>query len=385
MLNEPNIDDEIRTEYRRIYGGAETEAETPAKEEAPQETETGIVAGDTGDAESGRVVEEKPTPNRDEAGKFVAKEQAKEPVANGASPQSSTPTSEDQPTPAPAPEPSRDINRAPSSWKPTAKAAWANLPPEIRAEVHRRESDFLKGQSGLLPDAHLGQSMRSVIEPYRSLIDAEGGTPERAVGSLLRTAALFRMGSTQQKQQALQQLASQYNIPMQAATEADTGQAAQAPISDPRVDQLYQYLQGQEQARQQQEQRATESAAEAWINESSPDGKPLRPYLDDVMPGMNVRVPQIRSTNPSLSHREVLQQAYEQEIWAHPEIRSLLIKQQQNELEARSRTENQERVNLAKRASSVNVPRRGSTLTPAKPGSMNDTIEKEARRLGLVT
>jgi hypothetical protein len=81
----------------------------------------------------------------------------------------------------------------------------------------------------------------------------------------------------------------------------------------------------------------------------------------------------------------VLQQAYEQEIWAHPEIRSLLIKQQQNELEARSRTENQERVNLAKRASSVNVPRRGSTLTPAKPGSMNDTIEKEARRLGLVT
>jgi hypothetical protein len=330
------------------------------------------------------VAEAKPATNRDESGKFT---KAKEPVANGASPQSSTNPPEDQPTQAPAPEPSRDINRAPSSWKPTAKAAWSNLPPEIRAEVHRRESDFLKGQSGLLPDAHLGQEMRQVIDPYRMLIDSEGGTPARAVGDLLKTAALFRMGTQEQKQQALMQIARQFNVQMPALQSADGQPINQPtqPANDPRVDQLYQYLHGQEMARQQQAQRETESAAEAWINEASPDGKPLRPYLDDVMSGMNVRVPQIRQMNPSLSHKEVLQQAYEQEIWANPEIRSLLIKQQQDELQARSRTENQERVNLAKRASSVNVPRRGSTLTPAKPGTMAETIEKEARRLGLVT
>jgi hypothetical protein len=393
MLNTANINEEIRTEYRRIYG----DTEAPSKDEPSVESE---VQGQTEAQEE--TVEATPEEGaapvlRDATGKFAKSpdsaitEPPKEPAANGASPQSSTPTSEDQPTQAPAPEASRDINRAPSSWKPTAKAAWANLPPEIRAEVHRRESDFLKGQSGLLPDAHLGQSMRSVIEPYRAIIDAEGGTPERAVADLLRTAALFRMGTAQQKQQALQQIARQYGISMEPDKRPDIqtadGQGFNQPTSyqDPRVDQLFQYLQGQENARQHETQKQVESAANSWINESAPDGKPLRPYLDDVMPGMNVRVPAIRSQNPSLSHKEVLQQAYEQEIWANPEIRSLLIKQQQDEASARSRTENQERVNLAKRASSVNVPRRGSTLTPAKPGSMAETIEKEARRLGLVT
>jgi hypothetical protein len=104
-----------------------------------------------------------------------------------------------------------------------------------------------------------------------------------------------------------------------------------------------------------------------------------------VMDGMNVRVPQIRASNPSLSHKEVLQTAYEQEIWAHPEIRPILLKEQQEAAEARSRTENQERVNLARKASSVNVPRRGSTLAPAKPGTMEDTIRETARALGMVS
>lgn len=369
-----SIDDELRESFRKIYGdNSEAKAVEPetAVEAAPEALE--------------KVVEDTPSQDRDESGKFVAK--PKEPVATGLSPQSSASPKEDQPASAPAPEaqsePVRDINKAPSSWRPAAKAAYEKLSPEIRAEVHRREGDFLKGQSNLLPDAHLGQSMRQVIDPYRMLIDAEGGTPERAVGQLLQTASILRMGTPAQKTQLLFQIAQQYGVEMPNSGTPEPNLGTEQPQRDPRVDQLFQYLQTQEQGRQAQQQQELEGVAGAWIAETDAAGKPLRPYLDDVMAGMNVRVPQIRGSDPSLSHKEVLQKAYEQETWAHPEIRSILFKEQSEQLEAKNRAENQERVNLAKKAASVNVPRRGSSLTPAKPGSMEETIRKEALRLGL--
>ena len=238
----------------------------------------------------------------------------------------------------------------------------------------------------MLPDAELGRTMRQTIEPYRMLIDSEGGTPERAVGDLLKTAAVLRMGTPEQKLNVLMNVARQYGIPLPQQNQAQQPQGQpQQTFSDPRVDGLLQQMQEQERARQQRELATVEQTAAAWIAETDPAGKPLRPYLDDVMAGMNVRVPQIIKENPSLSHKEVLQKAYDQEVWAHPEIRSILIKEQQEQLEARSRTENQERVNLARKASSVNVPRRGSTLAPAKPGTIDDTIRETARALGMIT
>jgi hypothetical protein len=79
----------------------------------------------------------------------------------------------------------------------------------------------------------------------------------------------------------------------------------------------------------------------------------------------------------------VLQRAYEQAIWAHPEIRPILLKEQTDKAEAERRAENPQRGNQAKRASSVNVPRRASTPSPGKPGTIEDTIRETARSLGF--
>jgi hypothetical protein len=389
---ELSIDDELRAEYKRIYEGKTDEPEpTPDPEPAPAETQAELPL-------------DEPAPRAPD-GKFLSRTkqeppaQAKATTAPAdppATPAEVPPTADAQPgaLAPPADAPARDINRAPSSWKPAAKATWDKLPPEIRAEVHRREADFLKGQSSLLPDAEMGRTLRQVIEPYRMLIDSEGSTAEKAIGELFRTASILRMGTPQQKFQTLSAIAQQYGIQppqgQQTPPPADPNQPA--PNYDPRVDGLMRQLQQQQlQQQQEQQQRASaaqrevESVATAWIAEADPTGKPLRPYLDNVMDGMNVRVPQIRASNPSLSHKEVLQTAYEQEIWAHPEIRPILLKEQQEAAQARSRTENQERVNLARKATSVNVPRRGSSLAPAKPGTIDDTIRETARALGMIT
>jgi hypothetical protein len=140
-------------------------------------------------------------------GKFAPK--AKEPV------KTAEPVGKNPPVKAPkegAPEPAsatpsdpaqiatdRDINRAPSTWKPTARAEWEKLPPTVRAEIHRRETDFMTGREQLLPDARFGKSVSEVVAPYLMLIESEGGTPERAIGELMRTAAALRLGTPQLK------------------------------------------------------------------------------------------------------------------------------------------------------------------------------------------
>ncbi len=287
-----------------------------------------------------------------------------------------------------APEVARDINRAPSTWKPTARAEWEKLPPMVRAEIHRRETDFMAGREQLLPDARFGKSVSEVVAPYRMLIESEGGTPERAIGDLMRTAAGLRLGTAQQKVQIITQVCRQYGVDMSAFAPQIGQQPGQPPVQpqslqDPRVDQLLAQLNQERQQGAHREQQALEGTVTNWMNEAGTDGQPKRPYLADVMNEMGALVPQIRQANPSLNHDQVLQQAYETATWGNPEIRQLLL-QAQGTGQVRV-ADNQNRVRDAKRAASVNVPRRASQPSAGKPGTLEETITKTARELGLIT
>lgn len=335
---------------------------------------------------------------RDETGKFV--KAAKEPKENQqktteASPLAAKPVETGEipspvglpPSPVSPPSPDRDVNRPPATWKPTARAEWAKLPEAVRAEIHRREGDFMSGQGQLLPDAKFGKDMRAVVDPFRMLIESEGGTPELAVQDLLRTAAILRTGTNAQKYQTIANVAQRFGVDLRAFSQAPGAQVQQPQeqYKDPRVDQLLQTMQSQEQQRVMNEHSQAQGLVSHWMNETDPQGQPKRPYVNDVISEMSVLIPQIRESNPTLSHAQALEQAYERAIWGNPEIRVLLQREQQTASEAQRRAENQQRVGEARRAASVNVPRRGSTPAAAKPGSLEETIAATARELGLVS
>lgn len=337
--------------------------------------------------------------SREPDGKFKAKEADKEekPKVDAKADKGTTdakaakavPDVVDPNAPADAPQ-ARDTNRAPSTWKPAARAEYEKLSPAIKAEIHRREADFQNGQAQLLPDATMGKNMRQVIEPYRMLIEAEGGTPERAVADLFRTAAIFRTGSVQQKYQAVAEIAQQFGIDLRYLTQAATEQQGQAPAQqqqfrDPRVDQLLAQQNADRQANTAREQQQTESTVTRWMNEQDAQGNPKREYLGDVINEMSALVPQLRQNDPTLTHAQALDAAYDRAIWAHPEIRTLLAQKQHTELETQRRADNQKRVSDARKAGSVNVTRRGSVPSPGKPGSMDETILATARELGMIT
>lgn len=281
----------------------------------------------------------------------------------------------------------RDVTRAPSTWKPAARAEFDKLPPAIKAEIHRRESDFSSGQAQLIPDATLGRELRGVIAPYEGMIQAEGGTPARAVADLFRTAAIFRTGSVQQKYQAVAQIAQQFGIDLRrfSGQPAQQQQPQGQEFRDPRLDQLLADQARDKLQAQQREQNDREFVVTRWMNEVDTQGHPKREYLNDVINEVSALIPALRQADPTMTHTAALDAAYERAIWAHPEIRPLLAQKQQTELDATRRAENQRQVRDAKRAGSVNVARRASSPSPGKPGTMDQTIAATARELGLIT
>lgn len=383
MLADKDVDDSMASDWAKIQ-----EKYTPEADDAPDVTPEAEASG-----------EEVIPVSREADGKFKAQEKDKAPEKEKVTDKAAKPAKEAKPVaeapeaaPEPTDAPARDINRAPSTWKPTARAEFDKLSPTIKAEIHRREADFLNGQAQLRPDAELGRELRGVIDPYRMMIDAEGGTPARAVADLFRTAAVFRTGSIQAKYQALAQIANQFGIDLRPLGQAARDQAAVQPqpaqpqqFRDPRVDQLLAQQNQERQQAAQREQQQTESAVTRWMNETDTEGNPKRPYLGDVINEMSALVPQLRTADPSMTHPQALDAAYDRAIWAHPEIRTLLAQKQQTELDAKRRTDNQARVRDARRAGSVNVPRRASIPSAGKPGKMEDTLAATARELGLIT
>lgn len=304
---------------------------------------------------------------RDEAGKFVKTEKPAAPE------QASQPNAQEATAPAAAAPTDDlsgiDINRAPSSWKPAAKAAWANLPPEVRQEIYRREGDFHHGNSAIKENADFGQKIRNLAQPYDMLIKAEGATHEAAFDDYLKSAAALRIGSPQQKLDLIKRLDAQFNCGLnadfqravQAEVQRITGGEAPAPqptYQDPRVDQLLQFQQQQEQQRAAAEERVTMDAANEFINAKDDKGQPLHMFVDNVMQDMIDRCPAIRRQNPALSHADVLNKAYEAAVWANPDTRAVLISQQQ--AQANQPEDNLRKVEQAKRATAVNVPKRGA-------------------------
>lgn len=363
-LGEATIDEEIASDWASIREKHAVEPEAPAVEATPEP-----------------IVEEKPvdTRARDEQGKFAKVEKEVEKPAEKA-PEAINPVVETAPE-APEPPLNRDINRPPSTWKPQVRTEWDKLSPTVKAEIHRREADFQNGHAQLLPDARLGSEIKRAAEPYRMLIESNYGTPEKAMSAFLQTAAALQMGSPSQKLQTLVGLSQQFGVDLSALQSGSP--QPQPPQGDPRVDQLLMQMRQRDEHAQAAEQRQLETLANTWMSEADAQGNPKRPYIGDVIQEMSMLIPQIKQTSPHLTHAQILESAYDRAVWANPDTRAALQGAQHSELQAKAAAENQARVAQAKRAASVNVPRRASTPSPAKPGSMDETLMATARELGL--
>jgi hypothetical protein len=208
---------------------------------------------------------------RDAAGRFARQDadDEKPPVQAPARPQAgSTAPAGTQPPIPPAPAPNGEL-KAPASWTPAAREKWTSVDPDVRAEIHRRESEgqrLLQDTAGL---RQFAQQFDNVVRPYEMFIRSEGSDPLSAVQGLMNTAAELRVGTPQQKAHIVANIVRQHGIDLelldhtlaQVLGVTQPGQQAPQQLRDPRVDQLLAQQQRQQWEQQQylQQQDALET------------------------------------------------------------------------------------------------------------------------------
>jgi hypothetical protein len=198
----------------------------------------------------------------------------------------------------------------PKSWKKELAPKYETLDPEVQAEIYRREDDVFKGIEQYKSKAALAQEFEQAIQPYSQTLQQLGVSPIAAVKALMQADHTLRHGTMAQKQAVLMDVIRTYGVDYDSSNPP-----AQA---DPATAELQTVRQELAALRQAQEQSA------------------LTPYLNAVT--------QFRS-DPAHEHYDQLenhilslissgaandlQEAYDQALWAHPELRQQALARQQ--------------------------------------------------------
>lgn len=214
--------------------------------------------------------------------------------------------------------------KAPEGWKAELKAKFNELPPEVQAEISRREGETHKALTKQDDERLFGKRVSEIVSPYLPTIRSEGGTPEKAIETLLQTAHVLRQGTDQQKAMAVAQVIQQFKVSPQGlfsilqGGNAQGGQPLQQGQFDPRLETLQQRVDRMERAEQeaaQQRQLQEDARIQGLLADFA--AKPGHEHYEQV----KVFMGHLLSNDQAVD----LDEAYNKAIWANPEIRSSLI------------------------------------------------------------
>jgi len=288
---------------------------------------------------------------RDEVGRFAkkqaeeAKDPATEPVAEAAAPTTPVALSTDKP---------------PQSWTPAAREKWANLDPDIRAEVIRREEASANGvrqiQERFVPMQQFVDQMTPIAQEAHSI----GADPVSYMHSLANTERLLRTADLPAKFNEIMRLADQYGIPLRDVINQSVGQEV---IKAPQRQQmqmppeLQQELNYMRQWREQQESQQAVDIVEDFGEDKD--------FFNDV-----------RHIMADLVERGMagdLDQAYDQACWMVPEVRQVMLARQ-GQAAATSKIATKQA-----KAAGASIPA-GGRVAVADDGAEDDDISATVRR-----
>ena len=299
--------------------GAAPEAEAPAEEPAAEEK----------------------TSKRGADGKFVAKDAE---------------VGQDETVKAETPE----SIRPPASWSPAAKAKFLALDPDIQQEVLRREKETDKGFRERAEQLKRYEPLENVIAPRRDLWAAQGLDEATAIKTLLAAQDLLEKNPVQ----GLTYLARSYGVDLasvagQSGTQPAAGTTGQ-PLAQPdpvaaELQALKAELQSIKNGREQEVQSTYQAQIDAFASD------PANIYFENVRPQMAALISAGVATD--------LPSAYQQAIWADPNIRPLLLQEQ-----ATPKDQAREHAAKAKAASVSVTGSPGASPPMASNGTIRDDI-----------
>jgi hypothetical protein len=250
--------------------------------------------------------------DRDEQGKFKAKEEGIQP----------------------GPKSGPKGDRAPASWKPDIREHWGSLPEGVRAEIQRREVEVQRTLQETAEARKTAEAVMKTIAPYEAFIKAENSNPLQAIDNLMSTAARLRTGTAPELAQLVAGIVNQFGIGRfgnQFIEQLDSALAGQAPRVDPQqsaieqvlnqklapVQQMLTQFQQAQLMQQQQVQERAVSEVEQFLSQAE-FGNDVREDMADIL-----EVAQRRGINMTL------QDAYKKAVMMNDNVRSVLTQRAQ--------------------------------------------------------
>lgn len=218
--------------------------------------------------------------------------------------------------------------KAPVSWKPEVRETFAQLPAAAQQEILRREREIEGALRDTADARKFTTEMNQVLDPYRHLIAAEGGTYTTAVQSVMQSAALLRVGTPQQKAELVADMVTRFGIDLQildgVLSAKLQGQPAAAPQVDPNIQHLQQQLgpviefvnnlRSKQGEFQQNQQRTMQQQIDDFFND------PANEFANDVRDDMA----DLLEVASRRGQQMTLQQAYERATMLHPTISQIV-------------------------------------------------------------
>jgi hypothetical protein len=346
----------------------------PEVVEAPVEVE---VAPEHVEAEPQETAAEAAARARDEKGRFATKPAEKAAEKPAAAPEGAEKAAKAKaaavgqgkpaavvtpPAVAGAPAPEAPAVKAPQSWTPAEREAWAKAPPEIQKAVDRREREMARTLQETAPIRQYAQQVHQSLAPYEGIARASGMDAMTWAGQALQTFAGLHQGTPQHRAGIIAQAIATYGIDVEAVNAAMQGQPApqaQPQQQPPDVNRLV------EQAIQQRVQQARQVKAEtAWqeFTGSQPE------FLETVFPDMQEIVSLAERQGRNITY----QQAYDRACKLNEEVSKIL-----DQRKAAEAAKAQQASTQRARAAASSVRSTPAVATPTQPADRRAVLSQK--------
>jgi hypothetical protein len=261
----------------------------------------------------------------------------------------------------PKPEPVAPV-KAPQSWKPNEREAFAKAPPEVQQAALRREAEITRTLNETAEARKTVEQVQRTLAPYETIARANGMDTMQYAGSVMQTAAVLHMGSAQQKAALVAQLIGAYGIDVDAVNAVMQGQPPQAHAAPQQPPQDVSRLVQQE--FQRRAQAASEAqAAQAWeeFQASSPE------FLADVKEDMRF----ILEREGAAGRKMTYQQAYDRAVKLNEDVSAILAQRKAAEA-AKAQIASTQRT----RAAASSVKPTPAAAVPAQPADRREVLSR---------
>lgn len=279
----------------------------------------------------------------------------------------------------------------PQSWSKEGKAVWDSLPDAAKAEITRREADTAKGVQELRTRY---QDIDTAVAPYKAVMTQNNVTPAQAISQLFKWHMEL---AGPNKVAAFQQLAKSFGIDPATIAAPPAAPAETPPGADPsntipdNLRPVITDLQGRLKQFEDRESAAMQNAAkQTWVNWSKdkPHAERVRQLMANLI---NSDLALIQAGQPQVSNTIKdgsidMDAAYQAAIYAHPEVRQLLLQEERAEQgrKAKAAAEQARKAGAGLRNGAPAAPP-GPAPTAPKVESVRDSISRALAEVRGVT